>query len=250
MNNLEDGWDKKPQYWEKIDKQNITNNIHEINNYKNIKKIDGIFVLAGGIEQTGRCHEWINDRLKLTYKYYKNYNVPIFTLGGGSYHIKPILNKNGFIIHESTSCSEYLISLGVKPNMIYKEWSSYDTIANGFFAFTNFIIPLQLKSIVLITSAFHMNRSRQIFEWIKTCFSNNISIEYIESSNNNIDKHILDIRIEREQKSLENLKNNIINKYNTLDKLHKWFYTEHKAYCSNSEIIRICDINENEKKTY
>ena len=47
-----------------------------------------------------------------------------------------------------------IINLGVCPNMIYKEWSSYDTIANGFFAFTNFIIPLKQKNIILITSEF------------------------------------------------------------------------------------------------
>lgn len=248
---IKDGWAKKPKYWESSDNLFlIPELIIQDNIKKDSKKVDGIFVLAGGIEPSGNCHPWIKDRLYLAYQYYKHNPVSIFILGGGSYHMKPIVNKNGYIVHESTSCSEYLIGLGVNPSHIYKEWSSYDTIANGFFGFSHFVLPLKLSSIILITSEFHMPRSKEIFDWMKKCFQNDIEINYISSSDHQIDKEVLECRAQREKQSLENLKTKVIDYCDTIEKFHKWFYTEHKAYCSNSEIIRTCEVNEDERKSY
>lgn len=249
-----EGWICKPDNWENISPIYNFNDLTYNNNsiYKEkYSNIDGIFVLAGGIKEDGKCHDFVKDRLNIAYEIHKSNNKPIFCLGGGSYHITPILNKSGFTIHETTSCSEYLISLGVKPNFIYKEWGSYDTIANGFFAFTNFILPLNLKNIILITSEFHMERSNLIFEWQNQIFNKDINIIYISSSNNNLNKDILESRKEREKNSISNLKNFLISKINTLELFHKWFYTEHKAYCSNSELDRkFNQIDELIKKSY
>jgi len=244
-----EGWIKKPSGWEQLDKKRKLS----IKNLPFLEKkfeIEGIFVLAGGIDNFGNCHPWVKRRLDLSYQIHKNTNKPIFCLGGGSYHIPPILNKNNYIIHESTSCSEYLIDLGVSPNNIYKEWSSYDTIANGFFSFVNFIIPLKLKSIVLITSEFHLPRSKAIFLWMKEVFFIDIKIEFLSASDENLDEEIIKSRTEREKNSLNSIKEQIINKIHTIEQFHKWFYTEHNAYCSNSELIRKQSISDKEKKSY
>jgi hypothetical protein len=43
-----------------------------------------------------------------------------------------LLPAEGYVIHEGTSCAAYLVQkYGVPPDHILKEWSSYDTIANG-----------------------------------------------------------------------------------------------------------------------
>lgn len=248
-----EGWNHKPSNWENISPiYNSTDlTIPEFNCEINYNEIDGIFVLAGGIDKDGKCHDFVKDRLNIAWQIHKLNNKPIFCLGGGSYHISPILNKSGFIIHEATSCSEYLITLGVKSNMIYKEWSSYDTIANGFFAFTNFIVPSKLKNIILITSEFHMERSRIIFEWQKQIFNKDINIIYESSNNNNLNKHVLEARLEREKSSINNLKNTIIPKINSLELFHKWFYTEHRAYCCESELTPNCELKDDLiKKSY
>ena len=222
------------------------------NNYKilDIDNCDGIFVLAGGINNKGKCHPWVINRLDLAIEYYHKYNQNIYCLGGGTYHKPPILNDSKFCIHESTSCAEYLISKGIPPNKIYKEWSSYDTIANGFFGFLHFIIPLKLKNIILITSNFHMNRSKAIFEWLKNIHNLDIKINYVIATDDDIDSELIQIRTKREIKSLDSFNNNIVSKINDFDTAHKWFYTEHKAYSSHSEIIRENVINEKEKDSY
>ena len=243
------GWDNKPSGWENIDfKYNISSD--NLTNLDPTPNIDAIFVLAGGIDRNGLCHEWLKRRLKLAYNFHIKNNKPIFCLGGGSYHIEPVLNKNNFVVHESTSCSEYLISLGVEPKNIYKEWSSYDTIANGFFSVVNFILPLQLKDITLITSEFHMPRSKAIFLWLKQIFNIDVNFNFITVSDDNIDDELISSRVEREKESLLSLQRNVMSKINSIESFHKWFFTEHKAYCSDSELVRVCNITDKIKRSY
>lgn len=45
-----------------------------------------------------------------------------------------------------------------------KEVASYDTIGNGYFAATIHAIPAQWRTLGIVTSDFHMPRSRAIFE--------------------------------------------------------------------------------------
>jgi hypothetical protein len=243
-----DGWNVKPNGWEFIDHKYIDIKKPKIKNFN--LEIDGIFVLAGGIDSNGFCYPWVIRRLNLAYNIHKSTNKPIFCLGGGSYHVAPILNKNNFAIHESTSCSEYLISLGVEPNMIYKEWSSYDTIANGYFGFVNHIIPLGLKNIVLITSEFHIERSKVIFDWMKNIFNCQININYMSITDKDLNKDVINHRIIREKKSKENLEKNVISKIQNIKSFHKWFFTEHEAYKSNSELERKKLVTDEEIKTY
>jgi len=244
-----DGWEKKPEGWEFINYKNYSN-------LKYLKKIDlnydydAIIVLAGGINKKGMVHKWVERRLDVAYQLHKSSKKIIICLGGGSYHVQPIMNKNNFVIHESTSCSEYLISLGVNSFYIYKEWASYDTIANAFFGFTNFIIPMKLKNIIIITSEFHMPRSKVLFDWLNSAYDNICNINYISVTDKDIDDSTISIRLKREKKSLKNLLRNIVLKYVKLKDIHKWFFTEHKAYCSNSELIRVNNISIEEKKSY
>jgi vancomycin permeability regulator SanA len=253
-----DGWICSPNGWKTV--ENIFLFQKELINDNNntnliLNDIEYIFVLAGGITDNGHVHPWVKRRLDLAIYIYKNNsnnkkNCKIICLGGGSYHIQPKINSLGFVIHESSACSEYLINNGINPKDIYKEWASYDTIANGYFAFTNYILPLNIKKFVLITSNFHMARSKEIFLWINSLFNNYSSIDFITVSDENIDDDIISKRIERENQSLTNLKSNVISKINTIENFVKWFFEDHAAYNSSSEMLRKNSISEDEKKSY
>lgn len=248
------GWEKKPDSWENNNiKLQIPNSIDisNHNNYKNID-IDCIFVLAGGLDNKGGIHEWVIRRLNLAYDIYINHpnkdNIKIICLGGGTYHKPPILNDNNYVIHESTACTEYLIKLGIKSTSLYKEWSSYDTIANGYFAYTNYINTLKLKNIMVITSEFHMPRSRVIFNWINKLSNEDYNLYYESASDKDLPKDIINIRVEREKTSLFNLISNVFPKINNLNDFTRWFYEEHKAYSCN--ITERENIDSEIKKTY
>lgn len=219
---MEDGWIKRPEGWEE------NNIIYKTSN--NLKTYDVIIVLAGGLTDSGEVHPWVMRRLDKAIQIYNQRNTPILCCGGGTYHKPPFVNEKGFAIHESTECANYLIQHNVNPNHIYKEWSSYDTIANGFFSLANHVIWRKWKNIVLITSEFHMPRSRKIFEWIyslHTAKQYNFTFESVSDAG--LDDDLIENRVKREKKSLQNIIK-LSNEIKTMEDFHKWLYTKHNAY--------------------
>lgn len=224
------------------------NDINILKNEYNLKDIshNHIFVLAGGQLSDGNINPWVKSRLDIAIKIYKKHKCNIYCIGGGTYHKPPVTNQYNHVIHESTSCALYLQNNGIDYKDIKKEWSSYDTIGNAFFAFLNFIIPLKLKNICLITSEFHMNRSNKIFDFLNNIFKCNINIKYLKSENN-MDLELLEIRKNREEKSIKNFIAHMEN-INTIEKFFDWFYKEHNAY--NSLIFKPETIDNSLKKSY
>ena len=64
-------------------------------------------------------------------------------------------------------------------------------------------------------------------------FNSGVKLHFLESCNDSIESQVLEARIKREKNSCQNITNVLIKEYNTLPKFHCWFYTQHKAYCSN-----------------
>jgi len=228
-----DGWSEKPSGWNLIDQNEYDDDI--VNS--DLSKLDQeqfIIVLAGGLDNLGRNHPWVKDRLDVAFRLYKLKKRKILIVGGGTYHRPPHLNRENYVIHESTMGAKYLLDLGVHPDDLYREWASYDTIANGYFSLLNFVFPMDIKSVLVITSDFHMPRSKAIFEWIYSLWSKStnqpISLDFLEVSTKYLDNEIIEARTIRENRSLHNLQNSTMKKINTWIDFHSWFYREHQAY--------------------
>lgn len=223
-----DGWEKTKE----IDK--VKKKIQENKN----TPIQYIFVLAGGLQENGEVHEFVKIRLDKAIELYNHYSdfqqCKIIVMGGGTYHKPPILNDSNYVIHESSSCALYLTQQGdVDPKDIYREWSSYDTIANGYYAYLNYIQPLNVKEFVLITSEFHMPRAKVIFDYFNDIlFHSQLQIHFVETENNGINEDVLQERCERENNSKINFEKKIVNKIRTMMDFSKWLYEEHGAYKS------------------
>lgn len=207
-----------------------------------------VIVLAGGIKENGEVNDFVKKRLDKAIEIYNlnkknNILTPIICLGGGTYHKPPYMNIDKFVVHESSACAKYLCSMGIPSNHIMREWYSYDTIANAYFGFINFIIPLDIKEITVITSEFHMERAKTIFNYINIITNQNINISYLETENFNMIRDVLNIRIKREQNSINNFNKYIIPKYKTLNDFTVWLYTEHNAYKSIIKYINNNKIN-------
>lgn len=206
------------------------NNINNINN----NNIIYIVVLAGGVKENGLVNDFVLKRLDYAIKLYNkfNNNCKIICLGGGTYHKPPVLNNTKYVIHESTSCAKYLFSKNIPASAIYREWASYDTIGNGYYFYTNYVIPLNIKNIYIITSDFHIKRTKIIFNFFNNIFKTSLNINYISTENYNMNENTLKIRRERENNSSDIFTKNIVNKINTVQDFSIWFYTQHNAYKS------------------
>ncbi len=44
-------------------------------------------------------------------------------------------------MHEATALTQFLVERGVNPDDLYKEWASFDTVANAFFTLVWHAIP-------------------------------------------------------------------------------------------------------------
>lgn len=221
------GWEKK-----KTIKHPKNRNKSSFNN----KQIKYIFVLAGGLQPNGEVHEFVKLRLDKAIELYNQHIIiqpcKIIVMGGGTYHKAPILNEQNYVIHESSSCAIYLTEHGqINSTDIYREWSSYDTIANGYYAYLNYIQPLKIKNFSLITSMFHMPRAKVIFNYFNNIVFNS-HIEFIETENHGLKEHVLNERHKRESKSVDNFIKSIVEKKHSITSFTKWFYEEHGAYKS------------------
>ena len=234
--------------WEKTNTgqiHNILNKtiyVHKGINNLSIENI--VCVLAGGLNINSEPHYFVKKRLDKSIEIFNKNpsNTVILVLGGGTYHKPPNLNDDQYVIHESTSCALYLNNHDIPSSNIFREWSSYDTIANGFFAFTNYINYISLKNIYVITSTFHMPRTKTIFNYFNKLFNKYLDIIYLDVSSE-LDSHTLSERCKRERNSKKNFIENVINKIHTPEKFIQWFFTEHKAYSSIVKYVKNNEIN-------
>lgn len=202
--------------------------------------LDAVLILAGGQRSDGKLHEWVRRRAEvgLAVKHTQgSAETPIVCLGGGTPHKPPVLRPSGFVLHEGTELADYLISQGLDKRHILKEASSYDTIGNGFFAATIHAVPAGWRRLGVVTSDFHMPRSRAIFE---TCFAlvgtalfddpDRFRLSFHAASDEGTcPPEVLAARKQREAASLEAWRRTA-KQLGDLAALHAWLHSEHACY--------------------
>ena len=195
-----------------------------------MKIFDCIFIPGGGLLEDGSLPAWTEARLQRTIEI-QSHTRWIAFLSGGTVHKPPPLDKQGFPIFESRAAARYLFINGIPPDMLLTEISSYDTIGNAYFSRLLFSDPGQFQKILVITSEFHLPRTKAAFDWIYNLDPKNreYELDYESTPNEGLNGQILSARVTREKKSLETL-TALKNEIKTLSDFQAWFYTEHGAY--------------------
>jgi len=150
---------------------------------------------------------------------------------GGTVHKPPLLDQEGFPIYEAIIAANYLKKKGVNPKKILPEIMSLDTIGNAYFSRVIHTDPAGFRNLLIITSKFHMPRTKEAFNWVYSLDSSNegYSLDFEDVPNEGIDEATLILRETKERESLEQLLKTK-NRISTLKDLHTWLYTEHGAY--------------------
>ena len=114
---------------------------------------------------------------------------------------------------------------------IFTEINSYDTIGNAYFSRVIHVEPAGFRSLLIVTSTFHMPRTESIFRWV---FNLDVTpgkfiLKFESVSDEDIPLEVLQVRREKEKKSLDLFE---INRkgIHSLKQLHHWLYTDHAAY--------------------
>lgn len=190
---------------------------------------DAVIVPGGGVSADGKLPPWTVRRLKSALdieatRYY-------ICLSAGTFH-KPLPRDDaGFPVYESVVAAQYLREAGIAEERLLFETSSYDTLGNAYFARTVHTDPLKLQRLNVITSEFHMPRTRAIFEFI---FSDRFSagpysLSFESVSDEGLDEAVIAERRQREADSLERFLARSSDVHTVRD-LHRWLFIEHNAY--------------------
>ena len=70
------------------------------------------------------------------------------------------------MVFEATASAAELIDAGVDEQDVFVETTSFDTIGNAFYSRTDHCSLAGWKRLLIITSEFHMARSKAIFDWV------------------------------------------------------------------------------------
>jgi hypothetical protein len=160
--------------------------------------------------------------------------APIVCLSGGTVHRPSPLDASGRPIFEAVAGARYLLSKGVFPQRVYTEISSYDTIGNALFARLIHAGPRRWRRLLVVNSEFHMPRTVEIFRTVFGLLPDEgYQLEFQSTANVGIPARALEARLSRELTSLEAFRRLSCT---TLEDLHAWLYSEHKAYTPSAEL--------------
>jgi len=208
-------------------------------------EVDAILVLGGGRPiHRSLPPPWVTSRCDLAAQAHNILDkTPILTLSAGTAHADQLLNEKGLPVWESEASALYMISKHqIAVGNIFMETSSYDTIGNAYFARTSFCEVFRWKKLLVITSEFHMPRTRAIFDWIFNTPNREggenpgYRLLYLQSPNSGLSEEIVAARIEREEIGRKRVVTQQ-RKYSTLPKVLKFLTTEHGMYKVPSEYL-------------
>jgi len=190
---------------------------------------DAIVVLGGSFIDQYTLPSWVISRLD--YAISQNINCKYFILSSrGTPHKPPPIDKNTkHPVDECQIMANYMMKQGINQEKILLESWSRDTIGNAYAILTHHCIPTNLRHIHIITSDFHMPRSKDIFNKVFSLFPLDVfELSYYSTEST------LTIS-DKEQESLLKWREKCKHLHTLMD-LHKFIYLEHKAYtCSNSK---------------
>ena len=130
-------------------------------------------------------------------------------------------------------CCEYLLAGGAPAAALLKESASYDTVGNAWFTLTQHALPAGWRQPLVVTSAFHMPRSRAIFEWVFALpaadGSAPLKPRFLSTPDEGLDGGVVAARAAREAASLETLKGNAA-RVRSMAAFHAWINDTHACY--------------------
>jgi uncharacterized SAM-binding protein YcdF (DUF218 family) len=197
---------------------------------------DAVIVLSGGLTREGVPQPWVQARLDAAVPYISESTYVILN-SRGTPHKPPPLSDSGHPIDECHASAEYLTKThGVRDEMILLDAWSYDTMGNAFFALVNHVLPREFSSVLVVTSEFHMTRTRVVFEHIfglaRDASGESLvtRVDFVEAPNTGMTREVVEARVEKELKSLRQYEADNVPRIGSLKQLNVFMFSEHGAY--------------------
>lgn len=190
-------------------------------------KYDTIIILGKKINDDGSLPKTLKQRVgKGIELYKKGFSDNLIMTGKWAF-----FREKEPATRQAVSMKKYAVSCGVPPKNIYLEEKSMDTIGNAYFTKIKYLEPKNWRNIILVTSDFHMRRTRLIFDFV---LGKNFKIKYLKvpaklSFFERWNRFKLEFILTQITKRLVDL-----NKAGNDNYIKNFLFTRHPAYAENS----------------
>ena len=188
-----------------------------------------ILVLTNGLSSATEASESTKRRLDKAAEIYR-LNDLVITSTGYTINKKPFLDKNGYPVLESVVSGRYLmINHAIAESSLIAESFSRDTIGNIYIAFQLIILPLKIREVVIVTSAYHLERVKEIVDLVQAAFNYPFLIKFEKAVDPSFIEEVMKAMQERELQSIKNVQQ-LKHKLVSAQQFSQWFFAEHAAY--------------------
>lgn len=126
---------------------------------------DALIVLAGGVRADGSLPTIPQKRVETGVRLLEEGVAP-YIIMSGRYGFRLDHIQQVPPVSEAEAMGKFAISLGVPSERILLELSSKDTLGNAFFTKTLFLEPRGWKKVTVVTSDFHLPRTKYLFDLV------------------------------------------------------------------------------------
>ena len=206
------------------------------------QQFDAILVLGGGVPLAPRKQlPFVAARCQAAAAVWRAASTKpkILCLSAGTAHCPQLLDARGSVVFEATASAAELIDAGVDEQDVFVETTSFDTIGNAFFARTDHCSLAGWKRLLVITSEFHMARSKAIFDWVFGATPHEgFELTFLATPDAALAPDAVAARAERETKSAINVREKLRPTYTTLSGVREFLVTKHDLYAARGLVAR------------
>lgn len=130
---------------------------------------DAVIVLANEMDKDGVLNKESSLRASLAAKMVKDYKIPHVITCGWAY-------RADSDVKIADAFKSYIVKLGVSAGQILTEENSRDTVGDAVFTRLNLVEPLGLRKFYVVTSNYHVARTRKVFNFV---YGSNFSLDVI-----------------------------------------------------------------------
>lgn len=182
------------------------------------------------MREGGGVPPWAEARFDLALRL--RIDEPLVCLSAATTHRPPPL-EDGFPVSESGAGARYLMQKGVVSTHLRVENASFDTIGNAYMSKLLHVDPPGWRKLLVVTSEFHMPRTRAIFEWVYGYEPGRYELAFEASPNTGLTPAGVRSREEKEAQGLASVRQHQ-QRLRTLREFHEWFFTVHGAYSAEA----------------
>lgn len=192
---------------------------------------DAIIVLAGGINEDGSLSISSQKRIEKAAELFKaGVSDWLVMSGQWSFWLENPMPRT-----EAEAMKQYAMTLGIPAERIIKEESSKDTLGNAYFCKINILKPRGWTDITIVTSDYHVERTKMIFENI---LGKDYRVGLIEASSD-LDPVERARRADQEEKTIKFIAS-WFQKMGTITdaKVKQWLFEKHPGYAPDAGITK------------